>query len=147
MKHVVFWDVAPCSSFVNRRFGGTYRHQLEGRKIRERGTSVSRWLQTEVADFSSLKMEAIFPPKRLFTQELHGSTSQKTALFTKKLSQGGRSWCRGMKLGPRKHKTGAHLSRQRHFVLQLKSRRACRLNRAQLFPSTYGTSQLNFISK
>jgi hypothetical protein len=47
MKNVVFWDVAPCISCVNRRFGGTYRLHLQDRKIRDRGTSVSRWLQTE----------------------------------------------------------------------------------------------------
>jgi hypothetical protein len=44
MKNVVFWDVELYSSWVNRRFGGTYRLHLQGRKIRERGTSVSRWL-------------------------------------------------------------------------------------------------------
>jgi hypothetical protein len=47
MKDVVFWDVALCRTCVNRRFGGTYRLHLQGRKIRERGTSVSKWLQTE----------------------------------------------------------------------------------------------------
>jgi hypothetical protein len=47
MKNAVFWDVAPCRSCVNRRFGGTYRLHLHGRKICERGTSMSRWLQTE----------------------------------------------------------------------------------------------------
>jgi hypothetical protein len=47
MKNAVFWDVAPCSPFVNRRFGGTYRLHLQGRKICERGTSMNRWLQTE----------------------------------------------------------------------------------------------------
>jgi hypothetical protein len=31
---------------VNRRFGGKYRLHLQGRNIRERGTSVSRWLQS-----------------------------------------------------------------------------------------------------
>jgi hypothetical protein len=46
LKNVVFWDVVPCRSSVNRRFGGTYRPHLQGRKISERGTSVSRWLQT-----------------------------------------------------------------------------------------------------
>jgi hypothetical protein len=46
MKNAVFWDVAPCRSCVNRRFGGTYRLHLQSRKIRERGTSVSRWLHT-----------------------------------------------------------------------------------------------------
>jgi hypothetical protein len=46
MKNAVFWDVAPCRSCVNRRFGGTYRLHLQGRIIRERETSVSRWLQS-----------------------------------------------------------------------------------------------------
>jgi hypothetical protein len=31
-KKAVFWDVAPCSSCMNRRFGGTYRIHLQGRK-------------------------------------------------------------------------------------------------------------------
>jgi hypothetical protein len=43
MKNAAFWDVAPCRSCVNQRFGGTYRLYLQGRKIRERETSVSRW--------------------------------------------------------------------------------------------------------
>jgi hypothetical protein len=51
VKNAVFWDVAPRRSCVNRRFGGTYRLHLQGRKIRERGTSVGRWLH--------LKMEAM----------------------------------------------------------------------------------------
>jgi hypothetical protein len=42
-----FSDVALCKSYVKRRFGGTYRLHLQGRIIRERGTKVSRWLQTE----------------------------------------------------------------------------------------------------
>jgi hypothetical protein len=46
LKNAVFWDVAPCSSCVNQRFGGTYCLHLQATKIRERGTSVSRWLQT-----------------------------------------------------------------------------------------------------
>jgi hypothetical protein len=40
LKKAVFLDVAPCRYCVNRRFGGTYRLHLEGRKktrIRERG--------------------------------------------------------------------------------------------------------------
>jgi hypothetical protein len=46
LKNVVFWDVALCTSGVNRRFGGTYRLHLQGRKIRERGTSVSSKIYT-----------------------------------------------------------------------------------------------------
>jgi hypothetical protein len=42
----LFWDVAPCRSCMNRRFAGKYCLHLQRRKIRERGTSVSRWLQT-----------------------------------------------------------------------------------------------------
>jgi hypothetical protein len=43
MKNAVFWGVAPCRcSRFNRRFGGSYRLHLQGRKIRERRTSVSR---------------------------------------------------------------------------------------------------------
>jgi hypothetical protein len=42
MKNVIFWYVGPCSSCVKQSFGGTYRLHLQGRKIRERGTSVSR---------------------------------------------------------------------------------------------------------
>jgi hypothetical protein len=46
LKNIVFWDMAPCRYCVKRRFGGTYRLHLQGRKIREGGTSVSRWQQT-----------------------------------------------------------------------------------------------------
>jgi hypothetical protein len=31
MKNTVFWDMAPCRYFVNRRFGGTYRLHLQSR--------------------------------------------------------------------------------------------------------------------
>jgi hypothetical protein len=47
MKNVIFWDVELCRSCVNRRFGRTYRLHLQGRKIHEWGSRVSRWLQTE----------------------------------------------------------------------------------------------------
>jgi hypothetical protein len=33
-KNSVFWDIAPCRSCVNRRFGGTYRLHLQSRRIR-----------------------------------------------------------------------------------------------------------------
>jgi hypothetical protein len=42
MNSVVFLDLAPCRTCVNRRFGGMYRLHLQGRKIRERGTSLRR---------------------------------------------------------------------------------------------------------
>jgi hypothetical protein len=46
MKNVVSSDVGPFRSCMNRRLGGTYRLHLQGRKINERGTNVSMWLQT-----------------------------------------------------------------------------------------------------
>jgi hypothetical protein len=43
MKNAVFWGVAPCRcGRLDRRFGGSYLLHLQGRKIRERRTSVSR---------------------------------------------------------------------------------------------------------
>jgi hypothetical protein len=51
MKNAVFWYVVPYRSCVDRRFGGTYRLHFQGRKIRKRGTSLSRWLQTVVCSF------------------------------------------------------------------------------------------------
>jgi hypothetical protein len=57
LKNAVIWDVAPFTYYLNRRFGRTYRLRLQGKKIRERGTSVDRWLQ--LADSSTLKTEAI----------------------------------------------------------------------------------------
>jgi hypothetical protein len=64
MKNAVFWDVALCRSCVNRLFIGAYRLHLHGRKIRERGTSVSRLKPPtpaggSLADFSTLTREAI----------------------------------------------------------------------------------------
>jgi hypothetical protein len=46
MKNAVFWNMAPCRSFVDRRFGRTYSLHFLGRKIRVRGTSVSSLLQS-----------------------------------------------------------------------------------------------------
>jgi hypothetical protein len=46
MKNVVFWDVALCRSCVNRRFGGTYLQP-------------PAYIGSPLADFSTLKMEAI----------------------------------------------------------------------------------------
>jgi hypothetical protein len=37
----IFWDIAPCSPYMNRRFGERY-HQLQGRNSAEQETSV-RW--------------------------------------------------------------------------------------------------------
>jgi hypothetical protein len=39
MKNGVFWDVTPCGSCKNRRFGGTWRRLHQGDKIGELGTT------------------------------------------------------------------------------------------------------------
>jgi hypothetical protein len=41
MNNAVFWDVAPCRSYVNRRFGGTYRLHLQGSL--QSAATCSRW--------------------------------------------------------------------------------------------------------
>jgi hypothetical protein len=85
MKNAVFWDVTPCRSCVNRRFGGTYR-LLQGRKIYEQGTSVSCWAPAHIGSsqiFLPWRWRRYVPPKRLFTQVLHGGTSQKMAFFSR----------------------------------------------------------------
>jgi hypothetical protein len=38
LKYAIFSDLAPCSSYVNSRFGGTYRLHLQGRTLTEQGT-------------------------------------------------------------------------------------------------------------
>jgi hypothetical protein len=38
-KKAVFWDVTPCRCGVNRRFGGTYRLHLQGRKKNKKSAS------------------------------------------------------------------------------------------------------------
>jgi hypothetical protein len=42
MNVTIFWDIAPCSPYVNRRFGGTYHLYLQGRKSVMEGTSLQQ---------------------------------------------------------------------------------------------------------
>jgi hypothetical protein len=42
MMNAVFWDVVPCGFCVNRRFGGSYSLHLQGRRVCERGTNMSK---------------------------------------------------------------------------------------------------------
>jgi hypothetical protein len=67
MKNAVFCDVAPCRSCVNRRFGGTYRLHVQGRKIRERGTSFSRWLQPSIRKFGTRWRQVVSSHSGRFT--------------------------------------------------------------------------------
>jgi Ca2+/Na+ antiporter len=63
MKKAVFWDVAPCRYCVNRRFGGTYRLHLHGRREKNPRARNQREQMLIVSTYSlfssTLKMEAI----------------------------------------------------------------------------------------
>jgi hypothetical protein len=68
VKSTALWDIKQCSPVsVNRRFGGTYRLHLQGRKISESKRKacflacnlLPRWFLAEFI-FSILKMEAIY---------------------------------------------------------------------------------------
>jgi hypothetical protein len=80
MKNAVFWDVAPCRcGRLNRRFGGSYRLHLQGRKILEWRTCL---LVLHSRIFLPWRCRRYDPPKRRFNRpHLHGATSQKTAFF------------------------------------------------------------------
>jgi hypothetical protein len=67
-------DVAPCRSCVNRRFGWTYRLHLQGCNH-----LLTLVLRSRI--FLPWRWRRYVPPKRRFTQDLNGNTSQKTALF------------------------------------------------------------------
>jgi hypothetical protein len=42
MNVAIFWDIAPYSPNMNRRFGGTYRLHVQGRKLAEQESSVQQ---------------------------------------------------------------------------------------------------------
>jgi hypothetical protein len=44
VKSIIFWDITPCSPLsVNRRFGGTYRLHLQGRRSSARNQQANRY--------------------------------------------------------------------------------------------------------
>jgi hypothetical protein len=51
MNVAIFWDIAPYSLYVNRRFGATYRLHLQGLKSAEQTNqgAASRFLATNAA--------------------------------------------------------------------------------------------------
>jgi hypothetical protein len=87
MKNGVFWDVTPCGSCKNWRFGGTQHLHHQGDK--------NRWTKNNVSLTSNRRTRLTFlvrrfllpgwrrwvPLKRQFLQEPHGVTSQKTPFF------------------------------------------------------------------
>jgi hypothetical protein len=80
LKNIVLWDMAPCGSGSNRRFGGTYRLHFQGRWITR-----DRW-QTPAYQWSRVihlpwRWRRYVPPKHRFEPEPHGAISQKTIFF------------------------------------------------------------------
>jgi hypothetical protein len=80
MKNAVFWDVAPCRSSVNPRIGRTYRLHFQGGKIRERGTSVSKWLQTEITCSRWFLARGLFPFSS--SMKMEAIRSSETSVYT-----------------------------------------------------------------
>jgi hypothetical protein len=75
MKSIIFWNMTPCSLLsCNRRFRGTYRLQLQGRRSNfSKNQQASRW-QAEWRRY-------VPPKRRLQLNRLHGVISQKMILF------------------------------------------------------------------
>jgi hypothetical protein len=42
MNAHIFWDIVPCSSYVNRRFGAMHHIHLQGQKLALEETSVQQ---------------------------------------------------------------------------------------------------------
>jgi hypothetical protein len=57
LKSTIFWDMTPCSPLsYNRRFGGTYRLHLQGRRNRfGKSASNATWLLAGLTNSNSLK--------------------------------------------------------------------------------------------
>jgi hypothetical protein len=70
MKSIIFWDMTPCILLsCNRRFGGTYRLHLQGRR-----NNVSKNQQVRLRRY-------VLPKRRLQLNRLHGVISQKIIPF------------------------------------------------------------------
>jgi hypothetical protein len=80
-KNSVLWDVTPCGSCKNRRFGGTYHLHHQGDKNRAKTmlalTGSCSMLRTKQIKWEWWRL--CVPSRRRFWQERHGVTSQKTS--------------------------------------------------------------------
>jgi hypothetical protein len=79
MKSSIFWDITPCSPMnFNRRFGGTYRLHLQGRRIsRLRSQRGSRWLHGVI----SQKL-VLFIPSVICSLDVRPSFSLKSRFWS-----------------------------------------------------------------
>jgi hypothetical protein len=72
MNVAIFRNIAPCSPYVNRCFGGMYHLHLQGVVTCCKQVSCS-------ADLRPQRWRCCDPPNRRFTYGLHGAVSQKIA--------------------------------------------------------------------
>jgi hypothetical protein len=79
MKNAVFWNVAPCRSCVNRCFGGTYRLNFQaGKSVQFAAICLTLVPRSRIILPS--RRRRYISPKRRYTLDLHGTTSQKTTV-------------------------------------------------------------------
>jgi hypothetical protein len=80
MMSVVFLEVEPWKSCVNRRFGGSYRLHSEQKEfaIEKQRSSL---LNPRLQNLLPWRWRRHIPPKSWFSETLHVATSQKMALF------------------------------------------------------------------
>jgi hypothetical protein len=100
MRNAVFWDVTPCGSFTDRRFGGTYRLHCQGGTNQRARNNVSSNKQPTIVFLRSVRRllvtanvvpsspilvtlmnEAIRSSETSVSQESLGVSSQKTKFF------------------------------------------------------------------
>jgi hypothetical protein len=86
VKNAFFWDVTPCGSCSNRRFGIIYHFHHQSDKNRRAKSNVHLLLVSanvvpSSPIFVTLMMKATAPSKYRFLQESHGVTFQKTTFF------------------------------------------------------------------
>jgi hypothetical protein len=87
MKIAIIWDIAPCSSYMNWRFGWLYHLHLQDLKSTKQEISVRAAKPAAVtlvscsADFRPWRWNWYVPPKRRFIYRIHGAISQKMAVF------------------------------------------------------------------
>jgi hypothetical protein len=114
MKSTIFWDTTPYSPLnVNRRYGGTYSLNPQGRK--NKLSKKPAWKQVEIQAgfllnlfFGSWRWRRYIPPKRQLTlNKLHCVISQKLVLsvyllfvLLLELEDGGHMFLRNVHLSP-----------------------------------------------
>jgi hypothetical protein len=85
-RHSVFWDVTPCRSCVNRRFGGTYRLNLQGNLLNVSMTSLpteEHYVNFDVFTTVTMKIAVLWGAALCIScvKRRFGGTSQSTAFL------------------------------------------------------------------